>query len=693
MDPVFIRGRGEKNMDDNRNENYSELEKELAKLKSELEIQDELTSRFTSPVSSGYWQKRLEEEKMLWEKRIQSKEEEKKILESKLSQQDINLKNYEEKLKDLEKSFERELKDWQEKFRLKEADLLLEKNRILWEEKIKDAESETRQLLEKINTLNETVARLKDENISEKEMFQKTFAEEKRILSENINILQNSLSEMNRRFSEVEESFANEISRFKGEIQKRDETIESLAAHKERLNEENKSLKFNVESARMKSSEEIGSLKNDFLGAINDFNDYLSNQLSIVENLIAYRRTQRQLPCDEVSYYSKKISENAKSLETLTFEPKKKTKRKIVFIGEAKGFENISKKIGVPEVFHLNRFKVRDLKNIKPLAIITSDILVAKKVLKNLPFVPTIFVGILNRAVKNLPPVHIFTDLSDSASASEQIDAILESSIASEEHWLSLIPGKKKTRYILLPLLAVFLMAAAYFRTFFIPLERVREYHVPYSFPTSIALDTSYIWSCDWQSGSVYHHMLDDKLSLKRIYHFPENNFSAIAYDDGALYSVNPWSKKINRHIINESFSIIKTYATGELSLNGIAMVKGDVFATDMTKGLIYHGRLDEETGDFEILKSYKSPGPTPVGVWHDGKNLWSCDSSTNQIYLHKLDERLSVSVVYTLPDAFRKNFKISGFSGSGNTIWLSSEKLGKIFAVPKSRLIALLKR
>ena len=39
-----------------------------------------------------------------------------------------------------------------------------------------------------------------------------------------------------------------------------------------------------------------------------------------------------------------------------------------------------------------------------------------------------------------------------------------------------------------------------------------------------------------------------------------------------------------------------------------------------------------------EIIKSFASPGPAPIGLAFDGKYLWHCDYNTDLIYQLDLD-------------------------------------------------------
>lgn len=673
-------------------ENFSELEKELQKLKSELEIQDELTNRFISPVSTNYWQKRLEEEKVLFEKKLQAKEEEKKLLESRIKQQEIQLQNYQDKLTQLEKNFERELQSWQEKFRIKEADLLLEKNRILWEEKLKDAENEIRQLLEKISTLNETIRQLKDENVLEKERLLKNFDDEKKLLNEKVSLYQKTVDELTAKLSEVKTTSSDEITALRVEIEKHTDTIAKLTSEVKKLTAEKQKLESEIKNLLTSSISNEESLKKRYTEVITCVSESIKYHLSLLERVSRYRNSQKMPLGGEITYGIKGITESlnylANQLEITDTEVKK------LIISDRVKSELIEKiKKCEVVVFKEKEISKRLLKKVRPQAVVVCDIKLARKLALAHPFLPVVLVGPLKGVLKKFPVNIKITDISNAFKSAAEIENIVNDSIAIKEIWPTLLPKRKTVRYYTALFVAVFVAYGLMnFRDVFIPTERIIEYNVPYSHPTALASDTSYLWICDWQMGSIYHHKMDRALTIQRIIYFPENNFSALAFSGDALYTANPWTKKINKHLLNESLSIIKTYSTGELNISGLAFADGGLYVADLTRRAIYFGILVDATKTFEVIKTYPSPGSAPVGVWFDGKNLWSCDSGTNQIYKHRMDEDLSVENIFVLPESFQKNFKISGFTGQDNRFWLSSEKMGKIFSVPKSSLISLKK-
>jgi|AGTN01.1.fsa_nt_gi hypothetical protein len=142
---------------------FNDIDDEIARFKQEFTSKDGEQQSFRSPAGSDYWQRRLDEERMIWKKKMDLREDERKALESKLNEQQAKISGYDKILRDLEKRLEGESKQWEERLRAKETDILIEKNRLLGEEKVRSAETRNRELLEQLGGLNAKVAALKED--------------------------------------------------------------------------------------------------------------------------------------------------------------------------------------------------------------------------------------------------------------------------------------------------------------------------------------------------------------------------------------------------------------------------------------------------------------------------------------------------------------------------------------------------
>jgi len=743
--------------------NYSELDKELARLKSELEIQDEMTSRFSMggggfSSSPNYWQRRLAEEQELWKKRLLTREEEKKALEARIKKQELSLEEYRQKLAEIEKTFERELKDREERFRLKEADLLLEKNRLLWEEKIKDAESETRQLLEKINALNETIARLKDENIADREKLQAQHAEEKRILDEKIASLESVIKKLEEHLSEVKSNSALEIEKLKNEIALRTEELEALSSARTELDARKNSLLKEIDALNNRLDEEKKIYEDTRRGLAVRALGIIEEKMGYLRRIAAYRERFGLAPAPkEVEIF---LSDAREALERIfnggnTPQGEEKSaesfKPIVVAIGDSDRLKSV---LTAMERVSYRQCRLatwrKDISRIMPSAIITDSPVCAFSAARKYPFLPVLCFSEKNISVKSEKLPHNLRILSSQNPSSavvalKEIEESALNSFARPENWQTLIPNKSilKNKFVGISLggisgfiLAIVIVVVA---GVFVKVPTggrladisagwgsslvggtVKEFSVPYSMPTAVTLDGGrYLWSCDWQGGAIYQHLIDNNLTLKKISYFPNQTFSALTYHAGALYSANPWNKKIYKHLINENFSVEKEYSSAGISIGAISFVplpaalvsvgtntltlmEGKdtyVLLADAYSTRVIAGYLDDEKKSFVPLRDLSLvssvKGGTIAGMWYDGKFLWVCETLSNYVYRYRPDDGFSPDGIYLLPESYRKNFKISGFTagksvGGDLRIWISSERMGKIISLPFSKLIKL---
>lgn len=670
---------------------YSELDKELTRLKSELDIQDEMTSRFTAPVSTNYWQKRLEEEKELWRKRMLGREEEKKVLESRLRRQESELKEYQSKLSDVEKTFERELKNWEEKFRVKEADLLLEKNRILWEEKVKDAESETRQILEKIGTLNETIARMKDEAASEKEKMLARFDEEKKMLADRISFLESALENLKSHYLDVKNLALSEDEKLRKEIASRAAEIEGLSAELSAVAAERNALKKETDSLRSDFAEESMDIDRKRRAATAAASERISSRFAALVATLEYRRRMKMPPADESAIFTAEtaaILDSLKSGEPETSAPA--VKPTVAVMGTSEQLKEMASALSdkCSPVFVST---AADMEKVAPAAMVSDDVSAALKAAKLYPFLPVAVIAASPLNISNPPDnLRVFASENPASvvSAVRETELAAESSIAHPEIWSTLVPPHPpiKRGAFIAAAAALAVAAGLYFLAPMSP--AIKEFAVPYPMPTAVALDGKYLWSCDWQGGAIYQHEIDDKLTLRRVAYFPGRNFSAVTYHDGALYTADPWGKKINRHLINDTFTVDKEYAASDIAAGAMTFAAGRLYIADARTNTVLECRLDDESRKLIALREISIGATTLAGLWFDGKNLWSADAARNFVRRHRMDGALAVEAVYMMPSSAGKNFRISGFAGKGKDFWISSERAGKIISVPLTKLV-----
>ncbi len=225
-------------------EDFKDFEEDLKKLEEEFSSEDDEIFKdilTTTPSVSEYWRKRVEEEKDIWSKVVEKKEQEKKELEIRLNQAMSEIEKLQTQIKELKEVLENQTKTFQERLKAKEEEVLIEKERVNFADRIRELEKENELLKIEIERLKNNTQIVKEEieSVHKREL--------QEILSE-----QNSLIE---NISQLE----NEIKQLEGITKKQSEEINS---YKEKINV--------LTEERDKLKEEIVTLQNKLDYKISD---------------------------------------------------------------------------------------------------------------------------------------------------------------------------------------------------------------------------------------------------------------------------------------------------------------------------------------------------------------------------------------------------------------------------------------
>lgn len=132
-----------------------------------------------------------------------------------------------------------------------------------------------------------------------------------------------------------------------------------------------------------------------------------------------------------------------------------------------------------------------------------------------------------------------------------------------------------------------------------------KQFPLPYSHPSAIAIQGSYFWIADWYAQSIYKHDPEPQgFVMQSVYHLADVNPVAIAWDGNDLWVLAAAHK-------------IRKYSVGQ---------------------------------KLTLLQSARTPGNNPAGMAFDGKNLWTADSGTRKIYRHAADKSLAVEEAFDYP-------------------------------------------
>ncbi len=329
----------------------------------------------------------------------------------------------------------------------------------------------------------------------------------------------------------------------------------------------------------------------------------------------------------------------------------------------------------------------------------------AKKIIKFYPFIPVIIYGDFGKTPKKVNKTikkfinSGFTDcfsaqlILNKESIILRMKEILWKGLAKEEIWQKEknIAGSELKINFFRNIFAsgitfcIILFASFVFkdRIFVDRIVSPRVYEIQYKNLSGLVLNRNILWTCNWQTQTIYKHLIRDNLRIEQVFTFPELRFSGITFAGGYLWTIDPWQKKIYKHTLDNKLSIIKEYPSPGPNPTGITSDGKYIFICDNALNKIFVHKLDER---LTIIKETVIPLENPTGIFSDGKYLWLVDTQTNRLFRYVLsDFELVVDSIF-VPQNF-ENFKISSIGGDNKYLWLASEKNGKIYKYPKEFL------
>jgi chromosome segregation ATPase len=227
---------------------WDEIEKELSELELQYGDSDEIVRSIITPSVSSYWRKKLEEEKILYEKMLQTKEEEKKQIMLKLQQQEQIIEDLKKQIERLERGEYEKLKDKYEELRRKEIELEKEKEKLVWQQQIQGLEFDKK-------IIEQEIVRIKEEFEQQK---QELLVYYNRQFNSLLEVQKQLIDETNRLEKEIDNivsSAKEEIAKYivqKEDVEKRlvemESLMEKIKQEKEAIINENMMLKQKIDN-------------------------------------------------------------------------------------------------------------------------------------------------------------------------------------------------------------------------------------------------------------------------------------------------------------------------------------------------------------------------------------------------------------------------------------------------------------
>jgi len=687
---------------------FNELDKELERLKVEFTLNDVTAKKSQMPDYEGYWKRRMEEEKILWSKRVQGKDEEKKSLEERLKQQQSIIDEYNGKIEEIEKKVQYETLAWEQKLKAKEADLLIERNRLLNEEKVRNMDIENKKLLGQIADLNEKIVLLKEEQKNEVDRLNRSFKNEKDVYEEKvatvhkqIEILEARIAENADLLKEKEGSSSTTEHDLRTRMAAITSEISKHVKEKEKAEIERQTLLVELQDVKAKAEEEKKNLQAAIRESTIAFLSDLKQHSGPLSGLLRFAKENNA----KKSIW-KAISQTAQNLEnqienyetTASIKPPHKRPVKIASLLPERDMQILGGMIAVlpHEIAIISKKKLeKDIMNAKPQIVVLPPkyVKLSARIKKEWPFLDVFVFGEADHKVaKKAAKLHVAALVPPYSQEViySAVSKAVYSTVAWPEYWKELKVKKSGPIYLLFILLLGIFAAGGYTQKDRL-MDTIRKYAVhqtvfttPYPQPTGIATDGKSVWACDWYGQSVYQHNVEKNMEISKIFYFPGKRFSALCFASGYVWTADPWEKKIYRHNLDDTLSIVEAFNSPNSAPSGLAGDGKYLWSCDAVRGEIYRHAIDKE---LTIEAAFKCPGLNPSGLYYDGASLWSVDSKTNKIYKHKMDETLSVESVYIPPEYGERGANLSGIAGSGGNIWICSEKAGKIYKYPVKTL------
>lgn len=203
------------------------------------------------------------------------------------------------------------------------------------------------------------------------------------------------------------------------------------------------------------------------------------------------------------------------------------------------------------------------------------------------------------------------------------------------------------------------------------------SFPVPYSHPTALVWVGEKLWTADWYSQSIYEHGLSgEKLETLRTVRLPKSHITGLAVANGSLYVADSWKKTIERRRLDPGLTLIDSTPSPGPSPSGLYWDGRYLWTSDSSTARFYQHDLDRS---LTVLASYKSPGKSPAGMYRDTQYFWSADADTRTLYQHRLDQELRVVAKYTLSALDAGSQALSCFTWRANHVWMGRDGTAQI--------------
>ena len=129
------------------------VEEEIKKMQDDLPQDPEAMQVVDAISVADFWKRRYDEEKMLWERKLEMKEGEKTELVSQAMDHESSIKELDFRFKELERRWEQEKLLLEDRIKSKEVEATVAQTKLAWEKRLKTLEEENQHLKIQLNNL------------------------------------------------------------------------------------------------------------------------------------------------------------------------------------------------------------------------------------------------------------------------------------------------------------------------------------------------------------------------------------------------------------------------------------------------------------------------------------------------------------------------------------------------------------
>jgi CheY-like chemotaxis protein len=208
---------------------------------------------------------------------------------------------------------------------------------------------------------------------------------------------------------------------------------------------------------------------------------------------------------------------------------------------------------------------------------------------------------------------------------------------------------------------------------------------VPYSNPTAVTFDGTYLWVSDWVTQTFFKHTNDKKLSIAQIYTMPDSHPTGIAHDGTYFWASNSWEYSINKYREGSSLELVQSYESPGNDPSGLFWDGAYLWICDLTQGKIYQTKPTET--ELEIVSEHELPGIKPASMFQRNGYFWIADAETNNVF--KMDPAFNVVTAYRIPYFTKNKIRLSSVCWGGDVIWACSDQSSYIVRGSESMLHA----